>query len=626
MKLTAVLAVNLNIKDMESREKSILAEEQNNDVTLNPAEEKTTENAGVSQQEETKTEDAVQYGSMTKEQLVAALSELVEKPVEDVKDDVAAVKHAFYAIRKNELEKELEAFKEKGNEEAAFVPMSDEQEEKLKELLNRYKERRAERLAAQEAEMQANLEKRRSVLDELDQIVKDADSINKHYQRFQQLQQDFKTAALVPPSEEKSLWKHYQTVTEQFYDLWKINKELRDYDFKKNLEAKEQLCEDEEKLSEDKDVVAAFKKLQELHDKWREIGPVVKEIREDLWKRFKDASTVINKRHQEFFEKRKAEEKDNEAAKIAICEEAEMIDLSALNSFNKWNDATKQIIELQAKWKTLGFASRKVNNELFARFRKVCDDFFAQKAVYFKKVKEESAENLAKKIELCERAEALKDSTDWKKATDEFIELQKQWKAVGPVTRRGGDSVWKRFIAACDYFFENRNKNKVNVHQVEHTNLKAKKAVIEKLKSIDENMPKEDVKQYLKDLSTEFQGIGHVPYKDKDKVYEEYKKALDEAYDKFGVDDSKLRFENYAGSLDELSSDKNRLYKEREKLMRQYEQKRNEIKTYENNLGFFNITSKAGGTVLKEMERRIAKAKEELLMLEKKIELVDDKL
>lgn len=626
MKLTAVLAVNLNIKDMESREKSILAEEQNNDVTLNPAEEKTTENAGVSQQEETKTEDAVQYGSMTKEQLVAALSELVEKPVEDVKDDVAAVKHAFYAIRKNELEKELEAFKEKGNEEAAFVPMSDEQEEKLKELLNRYKERRAERLAAQEAEMQANLEKRRSVLDELDQIVKDADSINKHYQRFQQLQQDFKTAALVPPSEEKSLWKHYQTVTEQFYDLWKINKELRDYDFKKNLEAKEQLCEVAEKLSEDKDVVAAFKKLQELHDKWREIGPVVKEIREDLWKRFKDASTVINKRHQEFFEKRKAEEKDNEAAKIAICEEAEMIDLSALNSFNKWNDATKQIIELQAKWKTLGFASRKVNNELFARFRKVCDDFFAQKAVYFKKVKEESAENLAKKIELCERAEALKDSTDWKKATDEFIELQKQWKAVGPVTRRGGDSVWKRFIAACDYFFENRNKNKVNVHQVEHTNLKAKKAVIEKLKSIDENMPKEDVKQYLKDLSTEFQGIGHVPYKDKDKVYEEYKKALDEAYDKFGVDDSKLRFENYAGSLDELSSDKNRLYKEREKLMRQYEQKRNEIKTYENNLGFFNITSKAGGTVLKEMERRIAKAKEELLMLEKKIELVDDKL
>ena len=611
---------------MESREKSILAEEQNNDVTLNPAEEKTTENAGVSQQEETKTEDAVQYGSMTKEQLVAALSELVEKPVEDVKDDVAAVKHAFYAIRKNELEKELEAFKEKGNEEAAFVPMSDEQEEKLKELLNRYKERRAERLAAQEAEMQANLEKRRSVLDELDQIVKDADSINKHYQRFQQLQQDFKTAALVPPSEEKSLWKHYQTVTEQFYDLWKINKELRDYDFKKNLEAKEQLCEAAEKLSEDKDVVAAFKKLQELHDKWREIGPVVKEIREDLWKRFKDASTVINKRHQEFFEKRKAEEKDNEAAKIAICEGAEMIDLSALNSFNKWNDATKQIIELQAKWKTLGFASRKVNNELFARFRKVCDDFFAQKAVYFKKVKEESAENLAKKIELCERAEALKDSTDWKKATDEFIELQKQWKAVGPVTRRGGDSVWKRFIAACDYFFENRNKNKVNVHQVEHTNLKAKKAVIEKLKSIDENMPKEDVKQYLKDLSTEFQGIGHVPYKDKDKVYEEYKKALDEAYDKFGVDDSKLRFENYAGSLDELSSDKNRLYKEREKLMRQYEQKRNEIKTYENNLGFFNITSKAGGTVLKEMERRIAKAKEELLMLEKKIELVDDKL
>ena len=607
---------------MESCDKSILAEEQNNDAILNPIDAK--EETGVSEEENTKT--AENYGAMTKEQLISVLSELVEKPVDEVKDSVGAVKHAFYVIRKAEMEKELEAFKENGNEESAFAPMPDESEEKLKELLNRYKERRAERLAEQEAEMRANLEKRRKVLDELDGIVKDADSINKHYQRFQQLQQDFKSSGDVPPSEDKALWKHYQTVTEQFYDLWKINKELRDYDFKKNLEAKQQLCEAAEKLSEEKDVVSAFKKLQELHDKWREIGPVVKEIREDLWKRFKDASTVINKRHQEFFEKRKADEKENEAAKIAICEEAEKLDFNGLDSFNKWNDMTKQIIALQERWKTLGFASRKVNNELFARFRKTCDDFFTRKAEFFKKIKDESADNLEKKQRLCERAEALKDSTEWKKATDEFIALQKEWKTIGPVSRRNNNALWKRFISACDYFFDNRNKTKSTENQQERSNLEAKRAVIDKLKNIDESISKDELRELLKSLLAEFQKIGHVPFRDKDKIYKEFKKALDEVYDKFGITDGKLYLDNYVGSIDELSADKNKLYREREKLMRQYEQKRGEVKTYENNLGFFNVTSKSGGTVLKEMERRIAKAKEELSMLEKKIELIDEKL
>lgn len=608
---------------MESCDKSVLAQGQNNDETLNPI-------VADSQQEVndvvTTNTEAVQYSSMTKEQLVETLSELVEKPVDEVKDDVGAVKHSFYAIRKVELEKELEAFKGNGNEEAAFAPKPDEAENRLKELLNRYKERRAERLAAQEAEMQANLDKKRKALDELEEIVKDADSINKHYQQFQQLQQDFKTAGDVPPSEDKALWKRYQTVTEQFYDLWKINRELRDYDFKKNLEAKLLLCEAAEKLSEEKDVVSAFKKLQELHNKWREIGPVVKDLREDLWKRFKDASTVVNKRHQDFFEKRKADEKVNEAAKIAICEEAEKIEFKDVASYSKWNELTKQIIELQERWKTLGFASRKVNNELFARFRKTCDEFFAKKAEFYKKAKEESAENLAKKQQLCERAEALKDSTDWKKTTDEFIKLQKEWKTVGPVSKRSNDAVWKRFITACDYFFDNKNKNKSNESKIEAENLKAKKEIIEKLKSLDENMPKDEARQYLKSLSADFMKIGHVPYKEKDKVFDEYKKLLDVAYDKLGINDSKARLDSFAGSVEELSSDKNRLFREREKLMRQYEQKRNEVKTYENNLGFFNITSKSGGNVLKEMERRVAKAKEELSTLEKKIEMIDEKL
>lgn len=609
---------------MESCDKSISAEAQNNDVTLNNPVEETA--SAVEPTENVSAEPKTDYSVKTKAELLDELAVLVEKPVDEVRDEVAAVKHAFYVIRKQELEKEKQEFLDKGNEEAAFAPMPDEAEARLKELLNTYKERRAEQLAAIEAELQANLEKKKQILSELAEIAGDADNINKHYQKFQQLQQDFKTAGSVPPSEDKGLWKEYQTVTEQFYDLWKINKELRDYDFKKNLEAKEALCEEAERLGAENDVIAAFKKLQELHDKWREIGPVVKELREDLWKRFKEASTVVNKRHQAFFEGRKEMEKENETAKIAICEEAEAINMDELGTYAKWAEATKLIIGLQERWKTLGFASRKVNNDLFLRFRKVCDEFFAQKAAFFKRMKDESSENLAKKHRLCERAEALKDSTDWKKTADELTALQKEWKTIGPVAKKSGDAVWKRFIAACDYFFENKNKNTTNVRQAEHNNLKAKKAVVEKLKNIDENLPKDEIRKLLKALSTEFQEIGHVPYKEKDKVYEEYKKALNAAYDKFDINESRARFESYASNVEELAGDKNRLFREREKLVRMYEQKRNEIKTYENNLGFFNATTKSGGSVLKEMERRIARLKEELLTLEKKIELIDEKL
>ena len=609
---------------MESCDKSISAEAQNNDVTLNNPVEETA--SAVEPTENVSAEPKTDYSVKTKAELLDELAVLVEKPVDEVRDEVAAGKHAFYVIRKQELEKEKQEFLDKGNEEAAFAPMPDEAEARLKELLNTYKERRAEQLAAIEAELQANLEKKKQILSELAEIAGDADNINKHYQKFQQLQQDFKTAGSVPPSEDKGLWKEYQTVTEQFYDLWKINKELRDYDFKKNLEAKEALCEEAERLGAENDVIAAFKKLQELHDKWREIGPVVKELREDLWKRFKEASTVVNKRHQAFFEGRKEMEKENETAKIAICEEAEAINMDELGTYAKWDEATKLIIGLQERWKTLGFASRKVNNDLFLRFRKVCDEFFAKKAAFFKRMKDESAENLAKKHRLCERAEALKDSTDWKKTADELTALQKEWKTIGPVAKKSGDAVWKRFIAACDYFFENKNKNTTNVRQAEHNNLKAKKAVVEKLKNIDENLPKDEIRKLLKALSTEFQEIGHVPYKEKDKVYEEYKKALNAAYDKFDINESRARFESYASNVEELAGDKNRLFREREKLVRMYEQKRNEIKTYENNLGFFNATTKSGGSVLKEMERRIARLKEELLTLEKKIELIDEKL
>lgn len=571
-------------------------------------------------------EERVDYMSLTKEELVDALAGLLEKPLDDIKDEVAAIKHAFYSIRKTELEAEKAAFVERGNEESAFAPMYDESENRLKELLAKYKELRAAQLEAQEAAMQENLNKKRAIIEELGKIVDDPDNINKQYQRFQQLQQDFKTIGAVPPADDKALWKEFQAATEKFYDLWKINKELRDYDFKKNLEIKQGLCEDAEALAEEKDVIAAFKKLQLLHDKWRETGPVVKELREDIWKRFKEASTVVNKKHQAYFEERKGKEKENEVAKTAICEEAEAIDINSLATYASWDEATKKIIDLQARWKTLGFASKKVNNELFARFRKTCDLFFAEKAAFFKRMKEESAANLAKKHELCEKAEALKDSTDWKKTAAALTALQKEWKTIGPVSKKSGDAVWKRFIAACDYFFENKNKNISDARQVEHENLKAKKEIIEKLKNIDDSLSKEEIKNQLKELSATYQQIGHVPYKEKDKVYEAYKTALNAAYDRFDLNETKMRIADFASDINEISSDKNKLYREREKLVRMYEQKKNEIKTYENNLGFFNVTSKSGGNVLKEMEKRIEKGKEELLALEKKIEMIDENL
>ena len=610
---------------MESCEKSAPLELESDGKTLESTEQTVVENSEQAEaqvKEPAKTEVV----GKSKEELVAALAALIEKPVDEIRDEVNAIKNQFYALRKAEQEVELAEFVDKGNEPAAFAAKPDAEEEKLKDLLNEYKEKKAAQLAAIEAERVANLERKRAILVELSEIAKDVDNVNKFYAKFQQLQQTFKEVGSVPAADDKALWKEFQTITEQFYDSLKINKQLRDLDFKKNLESKENLCKEAEALADENDVIVAFKKLQELHDKWREIGPVVKELREDLWKRFKEASSAVNKRHQAFFENRKEKEKENEVAKTAICEEAEAIVLAELTTYAKWNDATKQIILMQERWKTLGFASKKVNNELFARFRKTCDEFFAAKAEFFKRMKDESAENLAKKHRLCERAEALKDSTDWKKTADELTAIQKEWKTIGPVPKKSGDAVWKRFIAACDYFFENKNKNTTNVHQEEHANLKAKKAIVEKIKTIDESLSKDEIKNLLKTLVADYQQIGHVPYKEKDKIYEEYRAALNEAYEKFDIKETRARFESFANSVESMSSDKNKLFKERDRLVRIYEANKNELKTYENNLGFFNVSSKAGGSVLKEMERRIAKAKEDLISLEKKIDLIDEKL
>ena len=604
-------------------------EELGKDTTLNtePANEVVAEAAPeiIATEEIEASEPVSEYSSMSKAELVAALEALVEKPVEEIKREENAIKMAFYQIRKEELDKEKEAFLAKGNEEAAFAPREDEDEAKLKDLLNQIKEKRAAHNAAIEEARAKNLEAKQAIIDEIRTISGDADNVNKHYNKVQELRHQFQQIGEVPAANATEIWKTYQAAVESFYDMLKLNKELRDYDFKKNLELKEQLCEEAEKLSEEENVLEAFRSLQTLHDKWREIGPVAKEMRETLWARFKEASAAVNKRHQAFFEQRKKREKENEDAKTSLCEKLEAIIAEDHATYAAWDEATKQIIALQEDWKKLGFAARKVNAALFTRFRAKCDEFFSEKAAFFKKMKEEMAANLEKKVSLCEKAEALKDSQDWKKTTEALVALQKEWKTVGPVVKKQSDAVWKRFVSACDYFFEQKAKLTVNVRQEERNNLKQKKAVIAAINEQLANADEKEAVKNIRELMKQWQSIGHVPFKEKDKVYAEYKKAVDAAYDKLDMKESRANMANFENALNSMS-DTDKMYRERERLVRTYEQSVNELKTFENNLGFFNAQSKSGSTMLKEMERRIAKIKEDIAVLEKKIKLIDEKL
>lgn len=629
---------------MESREMSQSNNELEKDVTLNSesvqqdqvtelSEQKPEVAAAVTEEvvnqvsetQKVSEESLTNYAAMDKKQLVEVLQNLAQQPVNEVKEDVVRVRVAFAAIRKEELAKEKEAFIAKGNEEAAFAPAADELEEQFKSLYAEIKEKRAAYNAAQDALKAENLAKKREIISKINEIAEDADNVNRQYSTVQQLQQDFKAIGEVPSENDTEVWKSYQVAVERFYDLLKMNKELRDYDFKKNLEQKQALCAEAEALDEEADIVDAFKKLQQLHTSWREIGPVSKEIREELWTRFKNASAVINKKYQSFFEERKAKEKKNAEGKEALCVKIEAISTDNLKTYAAWDEATKAIIGLQEEWKKLGFASRKVNTELFARFRKSCDEFFAKKAEFFKRMKDELAANLAKKIELCEKAEALKDSTEWKKTTDALIALQKEWKTVGPVVKKHSDAVWKRFIAACDAFFEEKKKQNVNVHSVEHENLKQKKDIIAQINSILENKETEDAPNKVRELMKKWQEVGHVPYKEKDKVYAEYKAAIDKAFEQLDMKAKKARMANFANSINQMSNT-GKVYHERERLVRAYEMKSQELKTYENNLGFFNAQSKSGNSLVKEMERKIANIKEEIAMLEQKIKLIDEKI
>lgn len=566
--------------------------------------------------------------NLSKEELIERLSGIAQLPADEIsREGVSRLKQLFYVARNKEIDAEKAAFVEAGNDAAAFEAAVDPLEEKLQSVLTEIKEKKARLAAEQEAVRQENLAKKNEIIAALAEMSADTDNVNRHFTRFKELQQEFKEIGEVPPTEATSVWKRYQDGVERFYDQLKINKDLRDYDFKKNYDTKLLLCDEAEKLMEEPDVITAFKRLQDLHDKWRETGPVAKEMRDEIWNRFKDASAEVNKKYQAFFEERKARERQNELAKTEICERVEAIDFSEVKSYAAWEELTKQILQAQEDWKKLGFASKKLNNSLFARFRETCDKFFAAKANYFKSMKDELAANLAKKIALCEKAESLKDSTDWRATTDALVALQKEWKTIGSVPKKHSDNVWHRFLEACDYFFEQKKKNSNDTRSVEQANLKQKKEIIAELRAIDpESTPREEAIAKIKELSAKWQQIGHVPFRDKDKIYDAYRELTSSLHSAYNMKQSREAMNRFESSIDEMAGDEIKLLRERERMLRAYEQRRSELHTYENNLGFFNSKSKSGDSMLRDLQRRIERIKDDLKALEEKIKLIDAKL
>ena len=577
--------------------------------------------ADAQQSEEAK--DVHRFHSMSKEQLRDSLKEILDTDNMEAHRDVTAIKQAFFNLKNRENMEALEKFVAEGNDPAAFSAQPDEVETEIKSLYTEFKERRAAFIAADEARRAENLARKQEILSTMEEIASDIDNVSSKFPEFQQLQQDFKAIKDVPATAESEIWKKFQSVVESFYDNLKINKELRDFDFKKNLEAKRALIEDAKKLEGMTDVIAAFRALQSLHDQWRAIGPVAKEIREDLWNEFKEASTVINKRHQDYFEQRKAAEQANEEAKTKLCEEIESIDLSEMKSFNSWNEATERIIGIQKKWKEYGFASRKTNTALYNRFRKSCDDFFEAKTAYFQRMKDELNSNLEKKTALCERAEALKGTDDLKKAADEVMKLQAEWKKIGSVPRKQSDAIWQRFTSACNYFFDERKRQSKERHRQEMENLEKKRAIIEKLKELPKDGDRQEVMPQIKELQTEWQNAGFVPFKMKDKIFTEYRAVCDELYGAYNQREARQRMTNFQNRVSELKGDGNKINRERDRLVRLCETRRQELKTIENNMGFFNVKSSAGNSMVKDMENKIRRIKEDIKELEDKIALLD---
>ncbi|MCD8184063.1 MAG: DUF349 domain-containing protein [Bacteroides sp.] len=610
------LDTNIPEKPTELEEEKVTAEVSEPVATETPAEETyTTEKPAETAQK------------LTKEEILARLKEISADVENAEKSEIDSLKQAFYKLHNAEQEAAKKQFIENGGSEEEFVPQADVLEEEFKNTMSVIKEKRSALTAEQEKQKELNLQIKLSIIEELKELVESPEDANKNYTEFKKLQQQWNEVKLVPQAKINELWKNYQIQVEKYYDLLKLNNEFREYDFKKNLEIKTHLCEAAEKLADEPDVVSAFHQLQKLHQEFRDTGPVAKELRDEVWVRFKTASTAVNRRHQQHFETLKEAEQLNLDQKTVICEIIEAIDYSEITNFAAWETKTQEIIALQSKWKTIGFAPQKMNVKIFERFRKACDEFFRRKGEFFKSLKEGMNENLEKKRALCEKAEALKDSTDWKATAEELTKLQKEWKTVGPVAKKYSDAVWKRFISACDYFFEQKGKATFSQRSVEQENLEQKKAIIEKLNAIDENADVEEATQQVRDLIKDWNAVGHVPFKEKDKIYKQYYSQIDKLFERFNISASNRKLSNFKSPISNIQEGSPQaLYREREKLVRAHDNMKNELHTYENNLGFLTASSKKGNSLLTELNRKVEKLKSDIELVKEKIKVIDNSI
>ena len=560
----------------------------------------------------------------TKQEVVERLKEIAASDEAPVKDEIDLLKTVFYKLHIAEREARLKEYIDGGGNPETYQVVPDQDEETFKAQMAVIREKRAQIMQQQEAEKQANLEKKLEIIEKIKAMATSPDEAGKSYNEFKELQQQWKDIKNVPADKANELWRNYQLYVEQFYDLLKLNSEAREYDFKKNLEMKTKLCEAAEKLADEEDVISAFHQLQELHQQYREIGPVAKELREEVWARFKAASTVINKRHQQHFEDLRAKEEENLARKTALCEKVEELGKAENKGAADWEKRSKEIIDIQNEWKTIGFAPQKMNVKIFERFRAACDDFFGRKAEYFKALKVTFSENIEMKKALVEKAQALADSTDWKATSDKLIALQKEWKTVGMVPKKLGDQLWQEFLGACNKFFEARNAAGAGQRNEEHANLEKKRGIIEQLKALAENAA-EATKEKVQALTEEYNKVGHGPYKEKDKLYEAYHEVLDRIYKELNISTKRRRLNDFKANIKNVAKrGEEALDNERGRLARRFEQLKQEIQTYENNLGFLNASSKKGNSLIDEMNRKVQHLRDDLELVRQKIKAIDE--
>ena len=609
---------------MDSQENALqqgtMAEEQQEAVAA--AEEVQNTNAEPQADNDT-AEPVAKQTFKSKEEVLARLKELASSEETPDKEEVDHLKTVFYKMHVAERDEKQRQYLEAGGDPEKYQVLPDEDEKEFKAAMGVIREKRATLFMQQEAEKQENLKRKQEIIEKIKAMATSPDEANKSFQDFKALQQEWKEIKAVPAEKANELWRNYQLYVEQFYDLLNLNREAREYDFKKNLEIKTKLCEAAEKLAEESDVISAFHQLQELHQQYREAGPVAKELREEIWARFKAASTVINKKHQQHFEGLREKEEENLRRKTELCEKVEAIAQEENKSASDWEKHTKEIIAIQTEWKTIGFAPQKMNVKIFERFRAACDDFFSRKAEFFKQMKERMAENARKKKALVEKAQALADSTEWKSTSDKLIALQKEWKTIGTAPKKVGDQLWNDFLSACNRFFEARNAANAGVRNEEHANLSKKREIIEKLKAVAEEKA-EDLQEKVQQLVEEYSAIGHVPFKEKDKLYKEYHDIVDKLFSDLHISNAKRRLDNFKSNLKNVAKrGEEALDNERGRLMRRYEQLKQEVQTYENNLGFLNASSKKGNSLIDEMNRKVQKLKDEAKLVREKIKAID---